>query len=185
MLVRLDNHAIDEFYPWLVANFPADEVKPLPWIKRMLARGDYTLFAWQEDNPLALAFFYHGQSEEAAALLDYLLVHPEAQSQGIGSKFLNALIETDSLKNGFLVELERLDLAESQEDYVKRQKRLTFYQRLDFQATKLLPEVFGVGYRLYHSPVLELAEESIKARYLAIYQAMVPEEALFKKHMKL
>ena len=91
MLVRLDNHAIDEFYPWLLDNFPADEVKPLPWIKRMLARGDYSLFAWQEDNPLALAFFYHGQSEEEPALLDYLLVHPEAQSQGIGSKLLSTL----------------------------------------------------------------------------------------------
>lgn len=185
MLVRLDNHAIDEFYPWLVANFPADEVKPLPWIKRMLARGDYTLFAWQEDSPLALAFFYHGQSEEEPALLDYLLVHPEAQSQGIGSKFLDTLVRAKSLKNGFLVELERLDLAESQEDYVKRQKRLTFYQRLDFKATKLLPEVFGVGYRLYHSPSLRLTETQLKTRYLAIYQAMVPEEALFKKHIKL
>lgn len=185
MLVRLDNHAIDEFYPWLLDNFVADEVKPLPWIKRMLAHGDYTLFAWQEDSPLALAFFYHGQSEEDPALLDYLLVHPEAQSQGIGSKFLNTLIETDGLKNGFLVELERLDLAESQEDYVKRQKRLTFYQRLDFKATKLLPEVFGVGYRLYHSPSLRLTEAQLKTRYLAIYQAMVPEEALFKKHIKL
>lgn len=184
MLVRLDNHAIDEFYPWLLDNFPADEVKPLPWIKRMLVHGDYTLFAWQEDNPLALAFFYHGQSEEAAALLDYLLVHPEAQSQGIGSKFLNALIETDSLKNGFLVELERLDLAESQEGLLQRQRRLAFYQNLDFQATELLPEIFGVGYRLYHSPSLKLTEAQLKARYLAIYQAMVPE-TLFKKHIKL
>ena len=172
MLVRLDNHAIDEFYPWLVANFPADEVKPLPWIKRMLARGDYTLFAWQEDSPLALAFFYHGQSEEEPALLDYLLVHPEA-------------LQAEYLKNGFLVELERLDLAESQEGLLQRQRRLAFYQNLDFQATDLLPEIFGVGYRLYHSPALDLTEESIKARYLAIYQAMVPEEALFKKHIKL
>lgn len=184
MLVRLDNHAIDDFYPWLVANFPADEVKPLPWIKTMLARGDYVLFAWQEDSPLALAFFYHGQSEEAPALLDYLLVHPDYQSQGIGSKLLSTLLQAEYLKNGFLVELERLDLAESQEGLVQRQRRLAFYQNLDFQATKLLPEIFGVGYRLYHSPALELTEESIKARYLAIYQAMVPEP-LFSKHIKL
>ena len=184
MLVQLDNHAIDDFYPWLVANFPADEVKPLPWIKTMLARGDYSLFAWQEDSPLALAFFYHGQSEEAPALLDYLLVHPDYQSQGIGSKLLSTLLQAEYLKNGFLVELERLDLAESQEGLLQRQRRLAFYQNLDFQATELLPEIFGVGYRLYHSPALELTEESIKARYLAIYQAMVPE-ALFKKHIKL
>lgn len=184
MLVRLDNHAIDEFYPWLLDNFVADEVKPLLWIKRMLARGDYTLFAWQEDSPLALAFFYHGQSEEEPALLDYLLVHPEAQSQGIGSKFLDTLVRAKSLKNGFLVELERLDLAESQEGLLQRQRRLAFYQNLDFQATELLPEIFGVGYRLYHSPSLKLTEAQLKARYLAIYQAMVPE-ALFKKHIKL
>ena len=184
MLVRLDNHAINDFYPWLIANFPADEVKPLPWIKTMLARGDYSLFAWQEERPLALAFFYHGQSEEAPALLDYLLVHPNYQSQGIGSKLLSTLLQAEYLKNGFLVELERLDLAESQEGLLQRQRRLAFYQNLDFQATELLPEIFGVGYRLYHSPALDLAEESIKARYLAIYQAMVPE-SLFKKHIKL
>ena len=184
MLVQLDNHAIDDFYPWLVANFPADEVKPLPWIKTMLARGDYVLFAWQEESPLALAFFYHGQSESEAALLDYLLVHPDYQSQGIGSKFLTALILTESLKNGFLVELERLDQAESQEAYTKRQRRLDFYQNLDFQATELLPEIFGVGYRLYHSPTLKSTQAQLKARYLAIYQAMVPK-ALFKKHIKL
>ena len=184
MLVQLDNRAIDDFYPWLLDNFPADEVKPLSWIKTMLARGDYSLFAWQEESPLALAFFYHGQSEEAPALLDYLLVHPDYQSQGIGSKLLSTLLQAEYLKNGFLVELERLDQAESQESLLQRQRRLDFYQNLDFQATELLPEIFGVGYRLYHSPTLELTEESIKARYLAIYQAMVPE-ALFKKHIKL
>ena len=166
MLVQLNNHAIDDFYPWLLDNFPADEVKPLSWIKTMLARGDYSLFAWQEESPLALAFFYHGQS------------------QGIGSKLLSTLLQAEYLKNGFLVELERLDQAESQESLLQRQRRLDFYQNLDFQATELLPEIFGVGYRLYHSPALELTEESIKARYLAIYQAMVPE-ALFKKHIKL
>lgn len=184
MLVQLDNHAIDDFYPWLLDNFPADEVKPLSWIKTMLARGDYSLFAWQEESPLALAFFYHGQSESEATLLDYLLVHPDYQSQGIGSKLLSTLLQAEYLKNGFLVELERLDQAESQEGLLQRQRRLDFYQNLDFQATELLPEIFGVGYRLYHSPTLKSTQAQLKARYLAIYQAMVPE-ALFKKHIKL
>lgn len=185
MLIRLDKEAIETFYPWLLDNFPADEVKPLPWIKAMLARGDYSLFAWQEEaQPLGLAFFYHDQEGEAPALLDYLLIHPKAQGQGLGSKLLSTLMESESLKNGFLVELERLDQAKTEEDYHKRQRRRSFYQKLGFQATDLLPEVFGVGYRIYHSPTLKQAESQLKARYLTIYQAMIPE-TLFQEQVKL
>lgn len=185
MLIRLEETAIETFYPWLLDNFPAAEVKPLPWIKAMLARGDYSLFAWQEETRLlGLAFFYHDREGEAPALLDYLLIHPEAQGQGLGSKLLSTLMESECLKNGFLVELERLDQAKTEEDYRQRQRRRSFYQKLGFQATALLSEVFGVGYRIYHSPTLEQPESQLKARYLTIYQAMIPE-TLFQEQVKL
>lgn len=164
-------------YPVQLANtFPENELKPLRMIERALERDEYVCYgAMDGGKALGVAFFV---KIGTLMLLDYLAVSREIRNQGIGGRFLQALM--DGPLNGagaVLLETDEPSRADDEQERVIREHRLSFYLRNGLRDSGVLATVYSVTYRLLTLPVgAALSPDEVRAAYARLYHAILPPE---------
>ena len=159
-------------------DFPPDERKPMDAIETAYARGEYQCFgAFEEDSLAAYAFFVRlRRKDETLYLFDYLAVLPEKRDQGVGSRFLQALM-ADALAAAdcVLLEVEHPDYAEIEDERALRLRRLAFYLRNGLTDTGVSARVYHVEFRILSLPVGKPRNPAEMADiYRALYRAVMP-----------
>ena len=147
-------------------------------IERAIARGEYICYgAMAREDILAYAYFVKLKEQGAPyALFDYYAVKKEVRDQGVGSRFLQALIR-GPLKNMRCVLLEVDDpaFADSDGEAEIRNRRLGFYLRNGLRDTQVTATVFGVRFKILALPVGDaLTAEEVRQKYAALYRALQP-----------
>lgn len=151
----------------LKRDFPPDELKPLARMIDLWEQGVYQIHQQQAgERPDAYALFFTGDA--SLTLLDYYAVHPEARGRGVGSAFLQGLIER--LDGPLLVELEA---PEADPADLLRLRRIAFYEALGFRDTGIRGRLFGVPFHYY----LHGNEKAVSLeRLTALYEKMIPAQ---------
>ncbi|MHB8125024.1 MAG: GNAT family N-acetyltransferase [Desulfitobacteriaceae bacterium] len=135
-------NAVMEMYK---REFPIEEQKSYNQIKTLLLRNIYSLFVVRHkcfEHLIGFAFVMFN-SEPAFAFLDYIAIDPMFQRCGFGTLFFNSIVEMQKQNSlGIMLEFEKPELAENEQEKITREKRKQFYLRLGCQVLK------GIDYRL-------------------------------------
>ena len=165
----------------LIEDFPPDERKPLHLIERALSRGKYACHGcFIGDRMAAYAFF---AMLEKNALVDYFSVDKSLRDHGLGSRFLQALIDGPLGElDCALLEVEEPDIAPDPNERELRRRRLRFYLNNGLKDTGVRVTVYHVNYRVLALPVgrVPLGEDALST-FLSIYRAMPPERVYAEK----
>ena len=122
--------------------FPRYERKPFQIIRRMRREGRTDLWLAEQDGHFAgLAATINAPD---VILLDYLAVHEKRRSQGVGSAFLQALLEKYTGK-GLFVEIEAADRDDPDGSKARRK---AFYLRNGLVDMHVIAILFGVRMEL-------------------------------------
>ena len=165
-------------------DFPPDEIKRLAYIERALSRGEYICYgALDGDAILAYAFFVR---KAGRALFDYYAVREDLRDQGIGSRFIQALIEgpLQGLEC-VLLEVEDPACASDAAERTTRERRLDFYLRNGLWDTGVSAAAFHVPYKLLVLPVGERPSRAlVREIYAEMYRLVLPD-ALFREMIEV
>lgn len=171
----------------MVRDFPDNERKPLGMLLRGLRRREYVLYGLCEgEDLLGYAIFYvlrDGQGE--SYLFDYLAIDEARRDAGLGTAFLRLLAETLRGAVCVLGEVEDPAAAPDEAARAQRLRRLDFYRRNGCRETGLRCRLFGVDYLVLELPAPDAHDqETLRERYAAIYQQMLPKRFL-RRHFLL
>lgn len=164
----------------LVPAFPENELKPLRMIEGALKRGEYVCYgALAGDDIQAVAFFVRIEAGGGRLMLfDYLAVREDLRCQGLGGRFLRALIDGPLKGQGtVLLEVDEPSRADTPEERALRVRRLHFYLRNGLHDTAVLATVYGAAYRILTLPGSgALTPEEVRGLYAELYHAILPPE---------
>ena len=165
-------------------DFPPDELKPLSMIENALARGMYASYGFfSGDQILAYAYFVRVGKN---ALVDYFAVEKSLRDRGLGSRFIQALI--DRLRGEMdcvLLEVDDPGRAPDADELEVRQRRLRFYLRNGLSDTGVCATVYHVPYRILTLPVGNApAARDVRHIYRSIYRAILSAE-VYKKMVQM
>jgi len=165
----------------LIEDFPPDERKPLQMIERALDLGKYVCYGYFIGERMAAYAFFAKAGK--TVLVDYFSVEKSLRDQGLGSRFLQALIGGPLRDlNCALLEVDDPDYAPDPYEKEIRRHRLRFYLNNGLKDTGARVVVFHVEYRILALPVgrIPVGEDALNA-YLSIYHAIPHEQAYAEK----
>lgn len=182
MIRKLDAQTLSELYEREMKDtFPRAELKPLKAMLRMQADGKYDVVGYFDEEGEQLAYACLCTAAEPV-LLDYLAVTAAHRGEGIGSRFLSALLAEKTLYPAIMLEIEAVSDALDEEDHAMRARRQHFYERLGFVRTTTEAYVFGEHYWVLASTS---DHASVCDAMTAIYHYMVPERDAFEKNVRI
>ncbi|EFY08448.1 GNAT family N-acetyltransferase [Erysipelothrix rhusiopathiae] len=169
---------------FMINDFPDDELRSLHSIKRMFRDGRYSVLVMVEDDVLLAYANFITDEDGRVALLDYYAVTQARRGQGIGTLFLQKIRETLDV-DGLLIESERPDKAETEEDRITRTKRIGFYEQNDSIITEYTWEAYGVIYNLLYLPIgKDVDNVDVGYKIKEMYGFTLPK-SLLEKYTKL
>ncbi|MBK2402712.1 GNAT family N-acetyltransferase [Erysipelothrix rhusiopathiae] len=182
---ELDYEAFIPIYNnFMINDFPDDELRSLHSIKRMFKDGRYSVLVMVEDERVLAYANFITDEDERVALLDYYAVTQARRGQGIGTLFLQKIRETLDV-DGLLIESERPDKAETEDDRIIRTKRIDFYEQNDSVVTEYTWEAYGVIYNLLYLPIAKDVDAvDVGFKIKEMYGFTLPK-ALLEKYTKL
>ena len=158
----------------MTGDFPKNELKSLKVIEESMERGLYIGYGCCDGAEiLAYALFVRLGRH---ALLDYYAVRADLRDQGLGSRFLQALIagpmrEMDCV----LLEVDDVDRAPDEAERKRRVWRLQFYLRNGLKVTDVCATTYGADFRILALPVgAQMDAQTISRVYSAIYRELLP-----------
>ena len=162
-------------------HFPANEIKPLDFMKRMYEAGEYTGYLCETEGREVAYLFVFNLPREQDVLLDFLAVDADCRGKKIGSWFLKQVKSQQyEMVNAFL-EIEDPDCAGDEEERNIRLRRKGFYQRLGAVDTGVRTCIWGADYQILCLPGREIpAPEIVKEKIAAMYREMYGDD-VFKK----
>ena len=151
--------------------FPRYERKPFQIIRRMRREGRTDVWLAEQDGHFAgLAATINAPD---VILLDYLAVHEKRRSQGVGSAFLQALLEKYA-GHGLFVEIEAADRDDPDGSKARRK---AFYLRNGLSDMHVVAILFGVRMELLGWGC-EMDFDSYRDFYRTYYNAWAAEHVV-------
>lgn len=183
MIKKLDAQTLKDLYEReMKGTFPRAELKPLKAMLRMQADGHYDALGYYDDETGALLTYACTCTAGTPVLMDYLAVVASHRGEGLGSRFLSAIMEAKDLYPAIMLEIEAVDDALDDDDRATRERRQRFYERLGFVRTRTEAHVFGEHYWVLTS---DPARESVREAMEKIYHYMVPEEDAYANNVRI
>ncbi len=195
-----DSELLKMYQRYINEHFPADEVKPLETIERMVEMDYYYGLGlydasedfdgeleadWLEQLPLMGYAFFVKDTKENIMLLDYFAVLEEYRNDGWGSIFLSKMRDIAEDYRGILLETEDIDFAKDEEERSLRERRDDFYARNGVVKTDVKSKLFGVNFAIWFYPVKEeLSFEDCRKSLINIYRTIVPE-SMYEKCVEI
>lgn len=153
MVVRIDitnlTEITSEDFRYIIKiyenEFPIEERKSIKQIEILLSKKIYLLFIVRDKYSkriIGFAFVMFNNYPEFI-FLDYMAIDPMFQRCGFGTILFNTIAELQKPNSlGILLDIERPDLAQNEQEKTIREKRKQFYLRLGCHMLK------GIDYRL-------------------------------------
>ncbi len=135
-------------------DFPPIEYPPLPKMQKNLEWGAMTAQLYEENGcDAAYAFVLRSDSVPACMLFLYA-VEPRLRGRGVGSAFLQALLNQRQDLDGMYAEVEMAELAQTPQEKQQCEKRIAFYEALGFRRIEGLHySIYGVRMHLFYRPL--------------------------------
>lgn len=164
------------------ADFPPDELKPLPRLLRLLGEGRYEPYGLFEGGELTAYALYWKTGEDPYVMLDYFAVTPRRRGQGTGSALLRDMLERFCRDGGGIFgEVEIPDTGDASTDALRR-RRLEFYRRAGLRRAGFRTKIFGVPYLvLLYGP--EISDGALMEVARRLYRTAFPAPAEYEKHI--
>ena len=143
----LEASELKDFYPKIERDFAAGEYPPMDVLLNHIKEGrqqGYVLYDGSRD----LAYsFCAASSGRDYVLITLFAVFQEYRGQGIGSAFLNELHKIYIHERAIIVEVEKPEEAQTNEEKDKRIRRIAFYEKEGYHLIK------GVEYTIWDIPM--------------------------------
>lgn len=166
-------------------DFPSREVKPLSFVRTLLAQNQYKTFGLFDDDILVAYSFWGFKENSPYVMLDFLAVLPGIRGKGYGSYFLTHIKDTLADYQGLLLEVEDPEKALNADDLRIRQARISLYTRLGARVTGVRSRVDSVDFRILYMPLSAPADDQTVADALvSLYSALI-EPRLFENDMSI
>ncbi|MDE6847405.1 MAG: hypothetical protein K2J99_16790 [Lachnospiraceae bacterium] len=178
---------------YMKVDFPPEEIKPFPVIKKMWEKNSYFVYAFYEnasedsteqnedDERVMCAYaFLLADNKNHVLLLDYFAVCAQKRGTGYGSCALSLMRETCADWNALIVEVEN-DEMEDIDDKTRttRKRRISFYTEAGCHMTDVKSRLWGVDYRIMVLPLSDrYAGEHIEEKLVSLYRGMYDEKKL-------
>ncbi len=159
-MIELINVPIKEFkeliYPQYLKLFPEEERKSYTRLENSYNKGILKMFKIVNDKEFVGFIIMNTLENNKYMQLDYFAILPEYQNKGYGSKSLMLLKEFAKEYDGIFIEIEKVGLADTDEENEIRKKRASFYENIGFRKLNFDLELFEVIYSAY---MLDIANE--------------------------
>lgn len=129
---------LKEYFQYIKRDFAKDEYPPYHVLSYQLKEGIQQGFIYTERGE-DLAYTIVAQNKNGYVLISLFAVLPEKRSKGIGTRFLEALLEKQKGKKGVIVEVESLGCLLSETEYDLRRRRIAFYEKAGF---RMIPNIY-------------------------------------------
>lgn len=160
-------------------DFPANELKPLSRLLKMIDQGVYEPYALFRDKALIAYAFYWRVGEEPYRMLDYFAVVSEERNKGVGSALLRDMLERFCRDgHGVFGEVEAPVTGDEATDALRR-RRLDFYLRAGMRRVGYTSRVFGVPY-LVIARGPEISDQALMETHRRIYREGLSQKAYEK-----
>lgn len=177
-----------DFYKRIEADFSPGEYAPYEVLYWQLQNGVQEGMVFCDgDRNLAYSICAAGHPN-GYVLISLLAVFPECRGQGIGTAFMKALCNKYSQKQAVLVEVERPELSETQDEQSLRNRRIAFYEKEGFY---LIP---GTDYWIWDVPMhlmarplkapREFIDKNINRMMYEIYYQLMGEKFIHKMEFR-
>lgn len=183
-LILLSTDQIKKLYTErMTMDFPANELKPLDMIFKLVSRGRYDCYGLVENEEIIGYAFLNRLEGREDYLVDYLAIASDRRNHGLGAELIELLAQKLVDANSILVEVENPEYATDDSDRKLKTGRVNFYMRNGFRDTNVRAVCFGVPFCIiaYGNGDVK-SEEEIKELYKQHYKAMLPKE-LFDKNV--
>ncbi len=145
MIRSLTKADLEQIYPYMEQDFPANELKPKKMIRDSLDSGFMEGYGYyKKDQLLAYSMFV---KLDQVLLFDYLAVLPGFRSKGIGSAFLSGLKKQLFSYECVMLEVENPDFCQDGAECEIMNRRIHFYEKNGILDTGASGCVYGVEYR--------------------------------------
>ena len=172
------------FYERIERDFCQGEYAPYEILYQHLQNGLQKAMIFcegEQDLAYSVCMDNHDNSYVLISLLAVLI---EFREQGNGSAFVKRLCQLYKEKQALLVEVERPDQAETQEEGNSRKRRIEFYEKVGFYLIE------GVDYTIWDIPMhlmalplvasKETINQEIKRSMHELYLSLMGEELIHK-----
>lgn len=164
----------------MARDFHKGEIKPLWRILYLWLQGRYLGYGYFEGEArVGYMLFYKPSREDANTLLDYYAIEPSYRSKGYGSAFFQAVC---TQVPGLVLEVEDPAFSLDEQDRVKRERRIAFYQRNGCKMTRLKASIKEEHYCIMAGPATDGAR--LLAPMNRLYQGIFGQ-AFMEKHIRL
>lgn len=164
----------------MARDFHKGEIKPLWRILYLWLQGRYLGYGYFEGEArVGYMLFYKPSREDANTLLDYYAIEPSFRSKGYGSAFFQAVC---AQVPGLVLEVEDPAFSLDEQDRVKRERRIAFYQRNGCRMTQLKASIKEEHYCIMAGPATDGAR--LLAPMNRLYQGIFGQ-AFMEKHIRL
>lgn len=181
---------LGSIYEHVAVDFPASEYPPENIMRRHMQTGAVRGFVWAEGaQPTAYAFVATAPQCSDCLLLLYAVI-ADTRGQGVGSRFLQALMEELATDFGRLyIEVERPAQAANADERHQRTRRIAFYERLGFLPIEAIDyAIFGVDMHIFYR-LLKAQDapnpQGAMAALEQIYRQMLPQAYMGNLSMRL
>lgn len=186
------DQAEEVYKKYLMVDFPREEVKPFPVIRKTWEKKSYCAYGFYEKTPddgadrLCSYAFLMADIKNQMLLLDYFAVSSQLRGSGYGSKALNLLQKECADWNGIVVEVEDDELVNlDMKTRDTRQRRIAFYTNAGCRMTTTRSRLWSVDYRIMVMPLMDSrADENAAGKITSVYQCMY-EEKILKKYFEI
>lgn len=169
-----DEDIIKIYNNHMIVDFPAEELKPLDVIQKLIKRKIYISYGLYDDEEL-LAYAFLATSK-SYLLLDYYSVCVKYRNKGIGSEFLNILKKNCKNYKGIIVEVESIKCAPNKTEEIVRKRRIDFYKKNGMRMTNISCDLFNVNYSIMCLCNDELDDSCIYEGLKSIYKEIIPSK---------
>lgn len=182
----------DVFETRMTVDFPEDELRPLENILSLIEDDEYFMLGYFEENALMAYASFAMPKGSISALLDYYAVLENARGTGIGGDFLCRFEET--LKpmgvDHIVLEVERLDCANSEKEVTVRKRRIRFYENNSCKMSNVVTKLFGVDFSIMVLPFDKVPSDNqitkdMESFYKLIVTPMVDSKEEYEKQAQI
>lgn len=124
-------HELEGIYKYIKQDFIKGEYAPYWILRKQIKSGKQTGYILS-DGKNKLGYCICSQEVEGYILISLLAIHEEYRGREFGTEFLRKLIKGYGGNNGIVVEVEKPEGAISNEEKLVREKRIRFYQKVQF-----------------------------------------------------